>query len=114
MSEMKWIPVIPDYKDVNEKNAKTFDEVGFVRVSDNRIFKCVICGAEASIDGSISDLGNNLICLECVHNKEFFPKGYEDAFKWCWSYAPEEPEDQRQDWRDSMLGLFLRRGGGRL
>ena len=39
---------------------------------------------------------------------------YEDAFKWCWSYALEEPEDQRQDWRDSMLGLFLNRGGGRL
>lgn len=109
------ITTIPDYKEVNENNARTFDEVGFVRVSDNRIFKCVICGSEASVDNSISDLGNNLICLTCVHNRELFPKGYEDAFKWCWSYAPEEKEEkQSPDWRDSMLGLFLRRGGGRL
>ena len=106
------LQVIPEYKEANAKNIMKLEKVGF-ETSDNRIFKCVICGAEASIDGSISDLGSNLICLKCVHNKEFFPKGYEDAFKWCWSYDPEE-EEQRPGWRESMLGLFLNRGGGRL
>lgn len=108
------IAAIPDYDEVNKANIELFKSFGLSRMSSAKLYKCVLCGARASVDGSISDLGNNLICLACVHNQKLFPTGYDDAFKWCWSYPEAEKEEQSPDWRDSMLGLFLRRGGGRL
>ena len=74
------IEVHKDYNGIDAENRRLFEKHG--TKSNAMMYRCVICGTATCIDGSISDMGHNLVCLQCVHDKNKFPNWYVDAFDW--------------------------------
>lgn len=66
-------------KIINDENIKIFQEHGTYNSSDLR-HKCVLCEKIVDIDGSVSSIGNKLICIPCVH--KYFEGDYAAVFMW--------------------------------
>lgn len=54
-------------KEIDTNNKNNFDKCFKKETLKNR-YNCCICGKAVSIDGSYSNNGNKLICIDCANN----------------------------------------------
>ena len=64
---------------LNNKNIEIFEKKDIHLGSENR-HTCVLCKSKTSIDNSISNRGNKLICVPCVY--KYFEGDYDAVFHW--------------------------------
>ena len=66
-------------KKVDRENRKIFKQYGR-NYSEELRHTCVLCGKKVNIDGSVSNLGHKLICVQCVY--KYFEGDYGAVFEW--------------------------------
>ena len=66
-------------EEVDKENIKIFGQYD-ISCSDQLRHTCVLCGKKVSIDDSISNKGNRLICVQCVY--KYFERDYSAVFEW--------------------------------
>ena len=66
-------------EEVDKENIKIFGQYD-ISCSDQLRHTCVLCGKKVSIDDSISNKGNRLICVQCVY--KYFEGDYSAVFEW--------------------------------
>lgn len=69
----------PVNEHINAENIEIFSNYETMDSSELR-HKCVLCGKDVDIDGSISSKGHRLICINCVYR--YFEGDYSAVFMW--------------------------------
>ena len=66
-------------KKVDRENRKIFKQYG-INCSNELRHTCVLCDKKVNLEGSVSNLGHKLICIQCVYN--YFDGDYSAVFEW--------------------------------
>lgn len=66
-------------EEANKENIRIFRQYG-TNCSEQLRHTCVLCGKKVNINGSISNQGHKLICIQCVY--KHFEGVYAAVFEW--------------------------------
>lgn len=66
-------------QEVNKENIKIFRQYG-TDYGDQVRHTCVLCGKKVNVEGSISNQGHKLICVQCAY--KYFEGDYSAVSEW--------------------------------
>lgn len=68
-------------KEADEENVRTFSKFEFEDIDhDDKLFTCVLCGRETSINNSCSVKGHLLVCGDCMF--DYFQGNWKNVREW--------------------------------
>lgn len=66
-------------EEANKENVRVFEQYG-TNCSNELRHTCVLCDKKVNLEGSVSNLGHKLICIQCVY--KYFEGDYSAVFEW--------------------------------